>query len=167
MTVWFISDTHFGHANILTFADEQGRRVRPEFASVEEMDEQLVTNWNASVRPSDHIYHLGDVAMRRQDVERIMPRLHGHKRLVRGNHDIFKTAMYYRFFDEIYGSRVLDGMLFTHIPVHPQSLGRFRANIHGHIHERKEYGPGYLNISVERTGYQPLSLEEISARVTP
>lgn len=158
MTLWFISDTHFGHANIITYAQ------RP-FATVEEMDEYMVEQWNKVVRPSDHIYHLGDVAMRQQALHAIMPRLSGHKRLIMGNHDIFTTRYYMKYFEKLKASNVFNGMLFTHIPVHERSLGRFAANVHGHTHEQDDFGPRYLNISVERVGYRPISLEEISQRV--
>lgn len=166
MTIFFISDTHFGHANILTFTRDNGTtKVRPEFATVEEMDETMIARWNARVRPTDHVYHCGDVAMYRPSLLKVMPRLRGHKRLIRGNHDIFPTKNYLKFFDEIHGCRVFGRTLFTHIPIHPASLGRFDANVHGHIHEREEYGPRYLNISVERIGYQPVSLEEIREQI--
>ena len=165
MTIWLVSDTHFGHANILTFTTPTGELIRPGFASVEEMDERMITEWNAVVRPSDHIYHLGDVAMKQQPFNAIMPRLAGKKRLLRGNHDIFHTKIYARYFEEIGASRVFDGLILTHIPIHPESLGRFTANVHGHIHERPSYGKRYLNVSVERTEYRPVSLEEVRAAV--
>lgn len=179
MTIWFISDTHFGHANLVTtFTREDGSPVRA-FSSVQEMDEIMIARWNAVVRPTDHVYHLGDVAMRKDVLDRVMPRLPGHLRLVRGNHDIFKTRIYLRYFEEIVGMRVFDRLLFSHIPVHPESLGRFAANIHGHTHHRclpavtkyhrvngvedqaRPYTVPYLNICVERTDYRPVSLEEI------
>ena len=165
MKIWFISDTHFGHANILTFTTETGVRVRPEFETVEQMDEAMIERWNARVKPSDHIYHLGDVTMKREVLHRVLPRLQGKKRLLRGNHDIFRTKDYAKHFEEIGASRVLDNILFTHIPVHPLSLGRFTANVHGHIHEKPAFGSRYVNISVEQTQYAPIAFEDVQARV--
>lgn len=81
MTVWFTSDTHYGHAGIVRYAN------RP-FPSVEEMDEAMITQWNAAVRPGDVVYHLGDFALcapsRAIDIAR---RLKGRKHLIWGNHD--------------------------------------------------------------------------------
>jgi calcineurin-like phosphoesterase family protein len=165
--IFFVSDTHFGHAaTIFKFKLEDGTPMRP-FASVEEMDEFMVTEWNKIVKPQDKVYHLGDVAMRRQHIATV-GRCNGHKRLVRGNHDIEDDKYYRPWFDAIYGSRVLDGMIFTHIPIHPDSIGMGKTNVHGHVHNNipaLHYGPNYLNISVEVTGYRPLALEEVKQRI--
>jgi calcineurin-like phosphoesterase family protein len=57
MTIWFTSDSHFGHDAIRRLAD------RP-FASLDEMDTALVDRWNGVVRPGDTVWHLGDFAHR-------------------------------------------------------------------------------------------------------
>ncbi len=165
--IFFISDTHFGHANILTFKGQNGLPIR-DFHNVHEMDEHMIERWNSVVRPQDKIYHLGDVTMARQlgpDFARIINRLNGHKRLVRGNHDVAPTREYLRWFEEVYACRVLDRIMFTHIPIHPFSLERFVGNAHGHIHERQAFGPKYLNLSVEAVNYTPVSLEDIKKRL--
>ena len=80
--IFFTSDNHFGHANIIKHSN------RP-YASVEEMDDALVTNWNERVKPEDTIYHIGDFAfkMRTKAINMVMSRLNGHKFLIYGNHD--------------------------------------------------------------------------------
>lgn len=154
MTIWFISDTHFGHDNIIGYCG------RP-FTSASEMDEVMVERWNATVRPSDKVYHLGDVAMRREHLATVK-RLHGKKRLIRGNHDIFSTSDYLACgFQEVLGVRVLANVLFSHFPVHPGSLGRFLANAHGHIHQQPSPEGAYVNLCVEWTEYRPVTLEEV------
>jgi len=81
MTVWFTSDTHFYHGNIIKFCD------RP-FRYADEMTEQLVANWNAVVKPNDDIYHLGDFAFASKGrVVELLSRLNGTKRFIAGNHD--------------------------------------------------------------------------------
>lgn len=181
MNLWFISDTHFGHENIWRrfkipcptckgikppevvcseCADLGEIPMRP-FTSTEEMDRTMIDRWNVYVKPSDHIYHLGDFTMKRH-LLRFGKALNGHKRIVRGNHDIFKTKEYVEAgFEEVYGVRVIDNMLMTHIPVHPKSLGRFSCNMHGHIHNNQQFDPPYLNVCVEVTDYRPLSMEEV------
>lgn len=179
MTIFFSSDHHFRHTNTWAlFKDPEGNPLRP-FTSTEEMDECMITRHNEVVKPSDHWYCLGDVSMLRpRFVARQLKALNGHKRLIRGNHDIFKTKEYLEFFDEIYGMRYFDNIMFTHIPLHPQCLGWYAANVHGHVHTgtdlppvKKVYKDGsmvvqpYINITVEHTDYRPLSLEEIKQRV--
>jgi calcineurin-like phosphoesterase family protein len=81
MTTFFTSDTHFGHARIIELSN------RP-FGSVTEMNEMLVHNWNALVRPDDTVYHLGDVALGPiEDSLKYIERLNGDIKLVVGNHD--------------------------------------------------------------------------------
>ena len=77
--IWVISDTHFGHANILSYSD------RP-FSNVTEMDEYMVTAWNETVKDGDIVYHLGDVYFSSVGAQNL-PKLKGRKRLVLGNHD--------------------------------------------------------------------------------
>lgn len=79
--VFFTSDLHFGHRNVIRFDN------RP-FASAEEMDEALITNWNAKVGEEDTVYILGDVSWYSPNKTlEILGRLHGKKILIRGNHD--------------------------------------------------------------------------------
>ena len=169
MTIWLVSDTHFGHANILTFTGVDGRLIRPEFSSVEQMDAHMVERWNAVVRPNDHVYHLGDVALKMPSARMaaMIGQLHGVKRLVRGNHDRYTTSQYIRAgFKEIHGIRLLGQCWLTHVPIHPLSMGRALGNIHGHIHERPSPTGPYLNVSVESIGYTPISLEDAQSRLS-
>lgn len=80
MATYFTADTHFGHAKIIQLAG------RP-FASEDEMNERLIANWNAVVKPGDEVWHLGDVSIR--NPSRFVAKLHGRIYLVRGNHDKF------------------------------------------------------------------------------
>lgn len=165
MQIHLISDTHFGHANILRFLKADGTRIRPEFTSVEEMDEAMVERWNKVVQISDHVYHLGDVVIKANDLQ-IVKRLNGHKRLIRGNHDIFKTRLYIAAgFQEILGCRVLANVLMTHFPIHETSMGHFLGNAHGHIHQNASPPGPYLNLSVERIDYTPVALDEVVKRL--
>lgn len=84
MNTFFTSDTHFGHANIIKYVN------RP-FASVQDMDEAMIANWNRVVDQDDLVYHLGDFAMGVPDKSKfaanIRRRLNGRIRLIMGNHD--------------------------------------------------------------------------------
>jgi len=160
--VWFISDTHLGHKNILKFKNYDGTMLR-DFSSIYEMEEVIFDNWSKTVSPQDKVYHLGDVAFTKYSLAR-MKELPGHKRLVRGNHDTFKTSDYLNIFEEIHGVRQIDGYWFTHIPMHPECLGdRAKLNVHGHLHKNFINDCRYLNVSVEQINYTPINFDEIKS----
>lgn len=166
---FLISDTHFSHMNCLNFDRSDGTgKLRP-FASVEEMDETMVKNWNSVVTSKDKVYHLGDIAMSHKNLH-ILDRLNGEKVLIKGNHDTGKLSQYMKYFKDVRGSHQLDKLLLTHIPVHRLSIGRWRANIHGHLHDNlvkhvsppNEQDEAYLNVCVEQINYTPISLSEVN-----
>jgi calcineurin-like phosphoesterase family protein len=134
-----ISDTHFGHTNSWEkFKLEDGSPLRP-FTSTEEMDETMIERWNAKVKPGDTVYHLGDVVINQKSLH-LVSRLNGRKILIRGNHDIFKDKQYRDVgFEQLHGVRVfVDKFILSHIPLHPECVtGRFRVNVHGHLHANK------------------------------
>lgn len=51
--IYFTSDVHVGHANIIKYSN------RP-YSSVDEMNEQLIQNWNSIVTKEDDVWSLGD-----------------------------------------------------------------------------------------------------------
>ena len=82
--IYFTSDLHFGHSNVIHFDN------RP-FLSVEEMDAELIRRWNTKVQPDDKVYVLGDMIWksRDQDASDIIQSLNGQITLIKGNHDHF------------------------------------------------------------------------------
>lgn len=182
-SVWLISDTHFGHEKTCTvFKREDGTPLRP-FSSAEEMDEAMIQRWNDRVRPNDKVYHLGDVVISRKFLS-VLGRLNGDKVLIRGNHDIFKLEDYTQYFRDVRGYHVMNGLILSHVPVHTDSLARFGANIHGHLHANrvmrargvdaktgdilysKEIDPRYHCVCVEHTDFAPILFEDVLARIT-
>lgn len=160
MKTFLISDTHFGHANILTFKDKDGKPIRP-FQSLEQMNETMIDNWNRVVSPVDKVYHLGDVLFTKKWLDLIMPRLNGTKVLIKGNHDNLKLSQYAQYFKDVRAYWVLDKLVLSHVPIHPESLSRWKANVHGHLHNNTLTDPRYINVSVERINYTPINFEEI------
>lgn len=162
METWLISDTHFGHENILNFEQADGTKLR-SFETVGEMDEVMIRNWNAVVKPDDKVYHLGDVAFAKfAYVQEIFSRLNGRKVLIKGNHDTwFKLSQYAQLFKDVRASHVLDRILLAHIPIHPLSLERWKGQVHGHLHNQVVPDNRYLNVSVERIKYTPINFHEV------
>tara|TARA_Y100001963_G_scaffold160161_1_gene268470 strand:- start:2260 stop:2784 length:525 start_codon:yes stop_codon:yes gene_type:complete len=160
------SDPHWGHKGVTHFTRQDGSPLRP-WDDPDEMDEAMVDNWNKVVNPEDRVYVLGDLAINRKAIPTIA-RCNGRKKLVKGNHDIFKLKDYEPYFDDILAYHVLDKFLLCHIPVHPNQIARWcEGNIHGHLHSNlvlKEDGTPderYINVSVEHTNFTPIDFEEI------
>lgn len=125
----------------------------------------MIRRWNSVVRPFDKVYHLGDVVIRKENI-RILDRLNGKKRLIRGNHDIFPLDLYAAYFDNIYGVRVLDEVILSHIPLHADSVTeRFGTNVHGHLHANDIPSGLYLNVCVEHLDYTPMPLYLAKERI--
>lgn len=168
------SDTHWGHAGVVRFLNDDGSKLRP-WATTEEMDEAMIEKWNVLVRPNDTVYHLGDVVINRRALP-TLGRLNGEMILVKGNHDVFRLEEYTPYFKDIRGVGVLDNFVLSHIPAHPDSLERWKGNFHGHLHSNCVMRNGkyadddlviderYLCLSVEHTNFQPISLEDAKKR---
>lgn len=158
--VFLISDTHWGHVNTITkFKREDGSPLR-DFVDVNDMNQRMLDNWNSVVGDNDIVWHLGDVTMRPKNLES-QKLCKGRKFLIRGNHDYgLPTKAYYEVFEKIYSMKELDGYLLTHIPIHPNSVGRWKGNIHGHMHSYSLNDPRYLCVSVERINYTPILFEK-------
>ena len=172
--VFLVSDTHFGHAGVCRFLRDDGTKLRP-WDNPDEMDEHMVKVWNETVRPTDKVYHLGDVVINRKALK-ILHRLNGDKVLIRGNHDIFRDEEYRQHFRELRAYHVMNGMILSHIPIHTESLGRFGVNIHGHLHSnrvmmQKHAGaksvidPRYHCVCVEQTDFRPILFEDVMRRI--
>lgn len=174
-SVFLTSDTHFGHTGVCKFTHQDTNvKIRP-WTDPDEMDEEMVKRWNETVRPTDKVYHLGDVVINRKALS-ILHRLNGDKVLIKGNHDIFKLEDYLPHFRDIRGYHVMNNMILSHVPVHADSKGRFVANIHGHLHTNRvmkmhgdvrtdKLDPWYFNVGVEQTDFRPILFEEVIKRI--
>lgn len=166
--IFFASDHHIDHQNILNFKRDDGTPLR-DFVDVDHMRETIIQRHNEVVRPNDKVYFLGDVVMnRKSSALEVLNRLNGEKILIKGNHDQCKPEAYLKYFKDIRGSHQFEGLIMTHIPIHSESLARWGLNVHGHLHHNVVRMPlsqipdkRYFNVSMERINYTPISLEEI------
>ena len=162
--VYVISDTHFGHANIIKYCD------RP-FNDADQMDSMLIKNWNEIITPDDIVWHLGDFALKNKEKTiNYFRRLNGRKMLVLGNHDIF-PEQFYRDLGFQYVSRfpiIYDKkIILSHAPIDKdQKIGDF-FNIYGHVHnKREEYrDDNSYCVSVENINYRPILINEVLAKI--
>lgn len=158
MAVFFTADTHWGDHRVLNI------RPRP-FASVAEMDDELIANWNAAVGPDDEVWHVGDVARRPADVPGLLERLNGTKHLLTGNLDPPATADAPGWASvAAYAELTLDGqaLVLCHYPFRSWN-GQHRGaiNLHGHSHGRLKPMPRQHDIGIDARGWRPVTLAEL------
>lgn len=176
--IFYISDLHFGHRNILNLAN------RP-FKSIEDMQETIIKNWNSVVSDSDEVYIIGDVFFKMDEVaaSAIIKSLNGKKHLIEGNHDreIVKNKNLRDLFESISPYKKIHDngrtVILCHYPILEWD-GYFRGNYHvfGHIHnnfssgaypllkENCEYFKNAFNAGVEVNNYFPQTLDQLIAR---
>jgi calcineurin-like phosphoesterase family protein len=127
--MWFTSDTHYGHSNILEFCK------RP-FDDVAEMDEKLIAYHNELVKPEDTVYHLGDFAFASHSrISSILNRLNGTYRMLRGNHDKWMKKFKHPKIEWIkdYFEIREEGLVMFHYPLGSwNGMRRGSIMLHGH-----------------------------------
>ena len=167
--IYFTSDQHFGHANIIRLCD------RP-FETAEEMNQVMLQRWNSKVANGDTVYFLGDLFFRdREVIVPILDQLKGHKHLILGNHDDFWLGKVdvNRYFESVslMAEVQVNGQWVTlcHYPMVTWKNMNKTYMVHGHIHgnTNADYWPllwrreNVLNASVEVNDYYPVTFEEL------
>lgn len=183
--IYFTSDQHYGHTNIIGYSG------RP-FSDVHEMNLALTQNYNRIITDADTVYHLGDFSLDEKLVKVNAPLLKGRKLLVPGNHDKCHqrkerwkrmaqryvdwgfTAVFHEVFVEYQhnGPRVL----LSHCPSSDYEDPRYPEYrpdptsydilLHGHVHERwlvkhNDCGSVMVNVGVDVHNYAPVKLETL------
>ncbi|MGR6329650.1 metallophosphoesterase family protein [Sphingomonas sp. XXL09] len=161
MSVFFTADTHFGDHRTINIQ-------RRPFASVAEMDAQLIARWNATVGPQDVVWHLGDVARRPADVAALLAQLHGDKHLLRGNNDPEATGLAAGWASVgDYAEVTVDGhaLVLCHYPFRSWN-GQHKGaiNLHGHSHGRLKPMPRQFDVGVDPRGFAPVRLADLIAK---
>ncbi|PWF99613.1 metallophosphoesterase family protein [Levilactobacillus bambusae] len=163
---YFTSDTHFFHKDLLGMSQFAPR----PFDSVEEMNELIIKNWNDRVKPTDTVYHLGDIALyftkparlSNEAVLDVLMRLNGYLVLIKGNHDsrdLFKFLAAHN--PELDGKPKFEfhdvGVLIKYdhrqyyLTHYPMMLGIVNQiiNLHGHIHHYAVPVKENINVGVD------------------
>ena len=175
--VYFTSDLHLGHERIIEYC-------RRPFATVEQMDEVLIENWNKTVHKLDTVYIMGDFVWKKQMLPYYLSRLKGKKVLLKGNHDTWAknreaNAELFALFERvellIEESICSHPMTLCHYPMLEWNMSRKDESnsklgylIHGHIHNSKDLIyrtlfelPHALNAGVDINGYRPVDFETL------
>ena len=164
MRTFLISVMHFGHANIIKYEN------RP-FASAEEMDNTIITNWKSIVKNKDVVLVLGDVSFyNKEKTQQIIKNLPGLKTLILGNHDRSRSSTFWRDigFHNVYKYPIIfrDFYMVSHEPLYINSSMPY-INIHGHLHSNNinNNTKQYFNASVENINYTPILFESILSKI--
>jgi calcineurin-like phosphoesterase family protein len=168
MNIYFTSDQHYGHRNIIKYCN------RP-FSSVSEMDEALVSNYSARVKPGDAVYFLGDTLFGDDDYgDSILSRLKGNKYLIFGNHDKLlrkspltkKYFVWARDYSEI---KVHDQhIVLAHYSMRVWNRSHHGAwQLYGHSHGTLFDDPNLLSmdVGVDPNRFTPISFDEVASRM--
>lgn len=179
--VFFTSDTHFFHKNIIKYCN------RP-FESVEEMNEALKVLWNEKCPPDSIIFHLGDVSLTAGPAElrSLLFELNGTIHLIKGNHekDVLKNLEVSKRFtkiDDILEIYIEDEeidyknqhIVLCHFPFYNgswHSAHRGSWNLFGHVHgaltDNPLLGKCQLDVGVDPNKFVPLSYQEVKEMIT-
>ena len=157
--IYVMSDTHFGHKNVIQYC-------RPNFKSVEEMDETLIKNWNDTVDNDDTVFFLGDFALGPSDrLVELGKRLNGKKILIRGNHDRASDTKFREAgFQDIFKKPLL--MHFDKFDItiefsHAPNQEAVYPNVYGHLHEKGFNDKTHFCVCPEINNYKPVLLDDI------
>lgn len=187
MTIYYTSDLHLGHKNIIEYEN------RP-FKTVEEMDEVLIDNWNSRITPEDDVYVLGDFTFKGTTMAiKYLECLNGSIHLLKGNHDQFMNQdsfdmwlcdmhnrdlhsgrVYTHVRDEGYYAHINDNereVILFHYPIMFWDGQDDRGSYHlyGHMHSTSHGGtqhphPDAFNVGVDVNDFMPVTLDELIER---
>lgn len=166
--IFYISDTHFGHENIIHFTN------RP-YSDGEKMNSDMIRRWNEKVKNTDTVYVLGDMFFRCDYAEEILSQLKGKKHLIVGNHDgswmtEFDATPYFKSINNmITVSAGNVGVSLCHYPLVTWPHMKKTYMIHGHLHDETNFdfwpilrnNERILNAGVDINGFEPVTLEEL------
>lgn len=176
--VFITSDHHFGHENIIKFTD------RP-YSSVEQMDAELIENWNRYIKKDDTVFHLGDFTLGEMDsASKYFSQLNGKIFILAQpwHHDRrwlpkdLRTIIPYtnctvqfcppmvmlEVSNMVLGSRPLP-ITLCHYPLAEWDRKHYGAwHLHGHSHGKYKTDDFAVDVGVEHMNYYPIRLDNVS-----
>lgn len=174
--VWFTSDLHFWHKNICKYCN------RP-YKSVEEMNEQIIKNWNSVIKEDDIVFLLGDIGFCGiEKLRLLMSQLNGKIYLIQGNHDsdkvvdkLYEESLIEDYFkllevtivgDKEYPNQQLTLCHFPMIDWNNKEKGAWM--IHGHQHQLPDTpscSAAHWDVGIDKNIF-PISFEQLKINIT-
>ena len=168
--VYVISDTHFGHNNIIKY---EHRDSKLNITTIQEHDEELIKRWNNVVKPGDLVLILGDFSFHKAvKTSEILTQLNGDKVLIEGNHDCiyledkqFDKTLFKAIYDYKETSYRGTKLVLMHYMIqefkHKDKEINPYIQLFGHIHSIPYVVPRHsYNVGVDVNNYTPIRLEE-------
>lgn len=181
--IWFTSDTHFSHTNIITYCNRPfTKEVHADGVSfdrvsdVEAMNDYLIDRWNERVQKGDVVYHLGDFGFTPraktegiEKLQKIANRLKGKIILIKGNHDTNVDSI--KRFETVKDYHVIHSnntrFVLCHYPMRSwQFMSKGSVHLFGHCHANlpphyKSFDVGVDNAKNIIGDYAPMSVNEV------
>jgi calcineurin-like phosphoesterase family protein len=170
--VWFASDYHFHHANVIKYDN------RP-FKDVDDMNEMLIDTWNHYIAKNDIVFYLGDFCFNRKLLKETVDKLNGRIHYILGNHDNEKDLLKLNRFESVNdyinlmvsdeeNPRKYQGIIMMHYPILSWDKAHHgNWHLHGHTHQNLEkvmpdyYKYKVLDISCNGWDYAPIHYTDI------
>ena len=168
MKTYFYSDPHFGHRNIINFADR-------DFTDIEDMEDYMIHTYNSVVTTEDQVIWVGDCFFTTAEkAAEIMDKLNGSKILVRGNHDGSPARMRRIGFDFVCEEMVLKmaghRVRVSHYPYAQDNYPYDQTDraiddggilIHGHTHSADKVNGNMIHVGVDAWDFRPVAKKQI------
>ena len=172
--IFFSSDHHFGHSNIIKYCD------RP-FTNCKEMDETLIKNWNSTVNPQDTVYYLGDFSLHNKPsfvLENYLTKLNGQIIFVHDNftHDKWLDKQIKTSFQINSRISIIPAIqkfawsknfyFLTHFPLESWPASFHNSfHLHGHCHGNSRPRKNRLDVGVDSNNFYPISIHEVNKKL--
>lgn len=170
---WFTSDFHHQHKKIVEYTNRDVETTQ------EDHDEYFRDVWNALIRPTDTVFHLGDFSFSTKP-ERLIPyvqSLNGRKIFIKGNHDTKANIKHYtsagvECHDYLEVKIKGQSICMFHFPMvtwHRKQYGAWHlfGHVHGNMDPSLEQGK-MLDVGLDSAynilgEHRPFRFEEIAA----
>lgn len=165
MTIYFTSDLHHKHKNIIQYCN------RP--TTIEEHEDWLVSQLNSRITPQDTVYHLGDFSFSRDatEIAKFMNRLNGNWLHVLGNHDhpkTFRSALSLSKSHTELGNYLtlkMNGLyiVLMHYPIESWDRKYYGSiHLHGHVHNKENIMNNRFAVCIDNhEKFLPFTLSEV------
>jgi len=177
--IFFISDLHVGHANVIKF---DGR----PFLNTNEMHIELIKRWNSVVGSDSIVYFLGDLSFSKSDLTKwFVSQLNGKIYAIAGNHDKPQDLRRLDRFEEVHdygteigvydedslqsrGSQGYQKIIMAHYPILSWNKAHYGSwHLHGHCHGGlvktmpEYYKRKVMDLGCNMIDYTPISYSQV------